>query len=138
MPRLTFRAHHFLCALGFQGKGYSPDFCENFREKIELLNSNDGNTPLELEVVNGLDSICAKCPNQDGASCNLEHKVIRLDQDHAATLGVKSGQIVTWTEIKQRLAERMTLKQFEEVCSPCAWKSMGACRNALQNLQKSK
>ena len=27
---LQFRPHHFLCAFCFQGKGYSPEFIENF------------------------------------------------------------------------------------------------------------
>ncbi|HCM40222.1 MAG: hypothetical protein A2Z97_02840 [Bdellovibrionales bacterium GWB1_52_6] len=138
MLRLKFRAHHFLCALGFQGKGYSPDFVDNFQQKVDLLKDEVHGPAQELEIVEGLDAICEKCPNQDGAHCGSEHKVLRLDQGHAEALGVTNGQIVTWAEMKKRLAERMTLEKFEVVCAPCAWKSLGACRAALETLIKSK
>ena len=34
---LSFRPHHFLCTLGFEGKGYSDAFTRNMAEIADAL-----------------------------------------------------------------------------------------------------
>ena len=46
---LKFRPHHFLCTLGFQGKGYSPGFVANFQAIADRLRGPD------LAVAGALD-----------------------------------------------------------------------------------
>lgn len=59
--KITFRPHHFLCTLGFQGKGYSPSFVENYTRHVEALHDNED---VEIEVVEKGDTICSACPHQ--------------------------------------------------------------------------
>ncbi|RYZ78407.1 MAG: DUF1284 domain-containing protein [Proteobacteria bacterium] len=62
-PKLKFRPHHFLCAVGFQGKGYSPEFVENFKTIKSVLDSTHGDQVM-IEVIERTDSICAPCPSR--------------------------------------------------------------------------
>ena len=56
-----YRPHHFLCTLGFQGKGYSPDFVKNFSEIADVLRGEDGDEQL-IKVIKNCDDICRACP----------------------------------------------------------------------------
>ena len=134
---LEFRPHHFLCTLGFEGKGYSEDFVRGYREIAEKLRAPDGsgeNTPIRVAVAT--DSICVPCPNRREQACATEDKIQRLDRGHAGVLGLSAGQVLSWAEAKQKLAERMTDAEFERVCAPCSWKALGLCKSALQKLRQ--
>ncbi|OFZ54728.1 MAG: hypothetical protein A2428_00885 [Bdellovibrionales bacterium RIFOXYC1_FULL_54_43] len=128
---LKFRPHHFLCALGFMGKGYSREFIANFNAIVEQLRTSSP----EIEVVMNSDSICSACPSRNDGVCAAEHKVKMLDEAHAEALGLKSGETLSWGDAKRRLADRMSLELFERACAPCAWKTLGMCRDALRDLK---
>lgn len=76
---IRFRPHHFLCALGFQGKGYSDAFTANMSAIVHdrLRAENGGKT--RIEVIGAADDICQPCPKRRGTLCTSQTKITRLD-----------------------------------------------------------
>jgi soluble lytic murein transglycosylase-like protein/outer membrane protein assembly factor BamD (BamD/ComL family) len=135
---LEFRPHHFLCTLGFEGKGYSDAFVQSFAKIADSLRRvPEAGDHIEILVVEAADSICQPCPNRQGQGCASEDKISKLDREHAAILGLKPGDRITWGQAKKLLAEKMTMAAFDRACAPCSWKSMGVCEAALKRLKGS-
>jgi len=131
---IKFRPHHFLCTLGFAGKGYSQPFINNYLKICEKLDGPKGaQTP--IQVVDFTDDICAPCPNRREKLCVDEEKINQLDQQHAAVLDIKPGDTLSWGEAKQRIRERFTTEKFHSACSSCEWKALGFCEKALSELK---
>lgn len=130
---IQFRPHHFLCALCFQGKGYSSPFIENFSDIMQQLN----NTPdTVIEVVAETDSICSPCPHRRQTQCTEQEKISRLDHAHADILQLSAGDKITWEEAKKHIHKKMTLEKFHEACVSCEWKKLGICEEVLKAFQK--
>lgn len=129
---VSFRPHHFLCTVGFQGRGYSPEFVKNFTKIVEALHTHE---ELSLQVISGNDSICKTCPHQRGEACVKEDKIQSLDARHADILDLKPGDVLTWRQAKERLKAKMSLENFHKACQGCEWKSLGVCEEALRKLQ---
>lgn len=127
---LAFRPHHFLCALCFQGKGYSPGFIKNFSAIMDRLNSAGGEETA-IRVVNETDAICAPCPHRLGKTCVTQEKITVLDQAHASALELAPNETLTWGNAKQRIKDNITLASFHAICASCDWKPYGLCENAL-------
>jgi hypothetical protein len=133
---IEFRPHHFMCTLGFEGKGYSDEFVRNYGEIADRLRAPDGSgDALEIRVVAESDSICMPCPNRVGRGCATETKIAQLDRAHASVLGLVTGEVLTWSDAKRRIAENMTVEKFNAACAPCSWRSMGVCEAALVRLK---
>ena len=132
MP-IQFRPHHFLCTLGFQGKGYSPAFVENYQVIVDELSGPDGEQ-VSITVVAQADSICAPCPNKRGVLCTSQAKITALDKAHAQILQLKAGDVLSWGEAKARIANAMSLEKFNKACAVCGWKELGVCEQALKKL----
>ncbi len=128
---LSFRPHHFLCTLGFQGKGYSPHFIENYEKIVKALQENE---ELSIEVVPARDSICGACPHQGETECDREEKIQGLDQRHSQILGIKPGDRLSWRRGKDLLKQHMTVEAFHQACAGCSWKPWGICEKALKDL----
>lgn len=129
--KVKFRPHHFLCALCFQGRGYSSAFIFNFQAIMDVLNSPNGDVT-NITIVNHTDSICDPCPNRIGKMCTTEEKISILDQAHAKALDIKVGDTITWSSAKNRITEKMTLPKFHEICATCRWKELGICESVLK------
>jgi uncharacterized protein len=127
---MTFRPHHFLCALCFQGKGYSPAFIENFSQLMNVLHGDLGDQTA-IQIVPHTDSICAPCPHRIVNTCETEEKITTLDKAHLEALSLKSETKITWGEAKKRILEKITLEKFHQICSTCSWKKYGICESAL-------
>ena len=130
--KISFRPHHFLCTLGFQGKGYSPDFVENYQHIVDAIQKDE---ELAIQVVACEDSICRACPHQGEKGCRVEEKIQELDARHAQILRLKQGDLLSWAEAKKRLKDDMTLDGFHQACSGCEWKALGICEAALKKLR---
>jgi hypothetical protein len=131
---LKYRPHHFMCTLGFQGKGYSPGFVDNFQAISDRLRG-EGGDEVVLEVVGETDSICAACPHQDGPRCGSDETYIQtLDERHARALSLKPGDYITWAAAKQRIAIHVDETTFDAICAGCPWKELGICLDALRDL----
>lgn len=133
-PPLQFRPHHFLCALGFQGMGYSPAFVRNFGRIAAVLRGPQGDQT-RLRVIGETDDICAPCPHRRGNACTSQERVLQLDRAHARALGVRLGDVLTWGEARRRIRERVSPTRFDTMCAPCRWQQLGICRAALKRLR---
>jgi hypothetical protein len=130
---VKLRPHHLLCAVSFEGHGYSGPFVENFSKIVKQLRSNDETI---VEIVGAIDDVCLPCPNRiDNSLCKDQAKIQSLDQRHSNVLHVIPGDTFTWKEAKQKLIEKMTLEQFHKACDGCSWKPMGVCEKALKTLR---
>ena len=93
---VTFRPHHFLCSLGFQGKGYSDAFTANMSGiVIDRLRAPGGDDTV-IEVTGATDDICAPCPKRRDTLCTEQDKIAALDRRHARALGLFVGSTLTW------------------------------------------
>ncbi len=133
---LQYRPHHFLCTVGFVGKGYSPDFVANFARIQQQLESDQGHETW-IEVVEQTDSICAPCPNRRESLCETQSKIETLDRSHSEVLGLKPGNQIQWGNAKRLVAERFSEERMEEACAPCSWRELGVCQSALRKLKSS-
>lgn len=131
---LQFRPHHFLCTLGFEGKGYSDIFVSNFAEITKRLRESPDGDEQIIEVTPFSDSICEPCPNRRGARCDTQSKISDLDRAHASILSLKPGDQLTWSEAKDRIRTNMTIELHRQACAPCGWKTLGICEIALRKL----
>lgn len=136
MTDLTFRPHHFLCALGFRGMGYSPSFVKNFKKIAQSLESNPS-----ITVRFSMDSICVPCPHNLSKSgdtpaplCRKQSFIDVLDRRHGNALHVRDGDILTWNDAKKRIKDNVTVEDFHRMCEGCAWKDFGVCEEALRTL----
>ncbi|APZ43196.1 DUF1284 domain-containing protein [Acidihalobacter ferrooxydans] len=132
---LRFRPHHFLCALGYQGKGYSTRFTANMSYIVytRLRNAATADTPIEVVTVS--DAICAPCPHRRGTGCERETKIAALDQRHAARLDLRDGQVIGWLEARQRIRERIAPDDLDTLCAGCEWLDAGMCKQAVAQLR---
>jgi hypothetical protein len=136
---LKFRPHHFLCTVGYQGKGYSPEFVQNYNQiSARLKQTGTLGDAVKIEVVERTDSICAPCPSKREDLCEMQSKIESLDGAHAKILSLKEGDVLTWKEAKERIADQFTDEAFESACSPCSWKPLGICKAALKDLRHSR
>lgn len=130
---ITFRPHHFLCTLCFQGKGYSPDFVRQYKGLVAEL---DGEEATPITVVEESDQICQPCPHRRASTCEQEVKIQALDRGHAKVMAWKVGETLTWKEAKDRMRQHLSLDQFHEICAPCAWKPYGICEKIIRDFLK--
>ncbi len=130
---IRFRPHHFLCALGFQGKGYSAAFTANMAEIVDSLRGPDSGDVV-LRVTRQADAICAPCPHRRGTGCEKSAKIAALDARHAAALGLADGEILTWSAALARIRARVAPGDLHTLCAGCAWLELGLCEGALAQL----
>lgn len=133
-PGITFRPHHFLCSLGFQGQGYSDDFTANMaRIVIDTLRAPGGDTVM-IEVTGTTDDICAPCPKRRETTCSEQEKMAALDTRHARALRVFVGTRISWGEAKRRIVKQVPPGALETLCAGCQWLELGLCEKALSEL----
>jgi hypothetical protein len=126
-----------MCALCFQGRGYSPAFIANFQSVMALLNADDGDHT-KINIVAHTDSVCEPCPNRMGKACASEEKIAVLDNAHATALEINHCDSITWGEAKKRIAEKISLETFHQICSTCHWKQYGICEDVIHHHSVSK
>ncbi len=123
-----------MCTLGFEGKGYSPGFVDNYAAIAAKLSGPAGeDTPIQVTLE--ADAICEPCPNRTGKGCVSSQKIRALDDAHQEMLGLADGEVLSWAEAKKRIADRVSLEKFDQACAPCSWKSLGVCEKALRRLK---
>jgi len=130
---IRFRPHHFLCALGFQGKGYSESFTANMAKIVDRLRGPGGGDVV-LQVTMQADAICAPCPHKRGMGCQKSTKISALDTRHAAALGLTNGDDLTWADAQARIRAQVAPGDLASLCAGCAWLELGVCEDALARL----
>ncbi|WP_425090601.1 DUF1284 domain-containing protein [Tropicimonas sp. S265A] len=131
---VRFRPHHFLCALGFEGKGFSDAFTANMQKIVLDRLRATGGDETEIHVTHVTDDICAPCPKRRGRLCVDQGKIARIDQAHGEALNLRGGESVTWGAAQTRMAQ-VTPDDLERICARCRWLEMGMCKAALTRLR---
>ena len=120
-----------LCAIGWQGRGYSPEFTENMNA---IVHGRLHRNPLTEVIFTGTaDSICAPCPWRRGLGCEAGERIAGLDRRHAAALGIRPGQRMNWAEAQARAAARVRPADLQQICTGCQW--IALCQPALARLR---
>jgi len=135
---ITFRPHHFLCALGYQGKGYDDAFTENMDSIVaDGLHQDDGENTL-ITVTRQADIICGPCPHRRGQGCASQEQINKLDTRHAERLNLVDGETLSWGEAKERISLKVKKGDLSSLCKGCQWLELGLCEDALSSLIDSK
>lgn len=125
------RPHHVLCAIGWRGRGYSPEFTENMDA---IVRGRLQRNPLTEVIFTGTaDSICAPCPWRRGIGCEAGARIAGLDARHASALGIRPGQRMSWAAAQARAAARVRPADLTRICAGCQW--IALCQPALAGLQ---
>lgn len=131
---LRYRPHHFLCSLGFEGKGYSPGFTANMTAIVMgRLRAAEGDDVV-IEVTGAVDDICAPCPKRRGRLCTSQDKIKTLDRAHAAALRLSPHETLTWGAAKARIRAHVQPGSLRILCAGCEWEPLGLCEAALLRL----
>ncbi|WP_366941463.1 DUF1284 domain-containing protein [uncultured Litoreibacter sp.] len=133
-PSIRYRPHHFLCSLGFEGKGYSPDFAANMTAIVMGKLRAVGGDQTLIEVVSAADDICAPCPKRRDQLCTAQAKIDRLDAAHAEALNIAAGDVLTWGEAQSRIRANVQPGHLAVICKSCSWLDYGMCEAALRRL----
>ncbi|MCX8507718.1 MAG: DUF1284 domain-containing protein, partial [Rhodobacteraceae bacterium] len=131
---VRYRPHHFLCSLGFEGKGYSEAFTANMSAIVMGRLRAEGGDATVIEVIGALDDICGPCPKRRGDVCATQDKITRLDEAHARALTLKSGDRLTWGQAKARIRAAVPPGSLKTLCAGCEWEAYGMCELALARL----
>ncbi|WP_204114772.1 DUF1284 domain-containing protein [Shimia biformata] len=134
---IRFRPHHFLCALGFRGEGYSDAFTRNMAEVVNRRLRGENGDEETITVTIHADTLCGPCPERRGQSCVKADKIARLDKAHAHALGLGDGDRLTWGDAKARIAEAVAPEDLDQLCQGCQWLSLGYCKAAIAGLRQS-
>ncbi|MCV2863800.1 DUF1284 domain-containing protein [Albidovulum sediminicola] len=131
---VRYRPHHFLCSLGFEGKGYSEAFTANMTAIVMGRLRAQGGDATVIEVTGAADDICAPCPKRRGNLCASQDKIKVLDRAHAAALALAPRERLTWGEAKARIRRNVPPGRLKILCQGCEWEPYGMCEAALARL----
>lgn len=113
--KAKLRGHHLICLNFFRGEGYSEEFIKNIYSVI---------LKEKVEIVKGADDVCAMCPYLKDNKCSsneyTDEKITLQDKEALELLGFRSGMIVDWRIISDKLPRIMEewKKQF---CLDCGY-----------------
>lgn len=102
---------------------------------MDALNHPSGDAT-QIQVTNHTDSICSPCPHRTDKTCTSQKKIDRLDDAHAKALAIQTDDVLTWSEAKSRIAEKISLDIFHQICAGCEWKKYGMCEEVLKKLDR--
>lgn len=131
---VRYRPHHFLCSLGFEGKGYSADFTANMTAIVMGRLRAAGGDATVIQVVGAADDICTPCPKRRGTHCTSQDKIRRLDRAHAHALDLAPHEHLTWGAAKARIRAMVAPGSLKSLCEGCEWEPLGLCEAALARL----
>ncbi len=123
---MKIRAHHLLCMLYFQGKGYSEDFVGNFYKVLKALKKNP-----EITIANTCDAICTGCPHNTNNVCAKEKFLRKKDEHVLKTLNFEPNQKIYFTDVHKKVLHN--LKELKKVCHDCEWNEF--CQEIKQNFK---
>ncbi|WP_208353516.1 DUF1284 domain-containing protein [Pseudaestuariivita rosea] len=136
VPALRFRPHHFLCSLGFEGKGYSDAFTANMTAIVMGQLRASGGADTVIEVVGQTDDICQPCPKRRGSKCTSQARIEALDRRHAKALNLQTGDRLTWGQASARIREHVKPDDLQTICAGCQWLDLGLCQAAVKRLHR--
>ncbi|MBB4956207.1 hypothetical protein H4S14_004302 [Agrobacterium vitis] len=122
---IHLRPHHLLCMLTFVGKGYTPDFVENYRIIAKRLSAGE-----TIEIISGPDDLCQPLTHAVDAHCFGESVKIRDAQAADAVAALLQQPVHSGTVIRPdaALLERLRLAfsqgSLRTACTGCEWSGL--------------
>lgn len=116
IPKL--RGHHLICLHFFKGEGYSEHFIENTYNVLK--------NP-KMQVVDGADDICAKCPHLENGKCisneYSDEDIRAQDREALRLLRLEPGAIVEWEKVADMLPP--ILDEWKSLfCDECKYRKV--------------
>jgi len=113
--KAKLRGHHLICLNFFRGEGYSEDFIKNIYAIVKKE---------RLEIVEGPDEVCARCPYLEDNKCSsieyTDEKILLQDKEALRLLGFKPGETVDWKIIGDKLPGIMEVWKVR-FCQDCGY-----------------
>ncbi len=111
------RAHHGMCACFFKGKGYSDEFTAHMSALVKKLQSG-----ARICLVDTVDVICEKCPNNQAGVCETTELVAEYDRKTLEYCGLKANEELSFADFQKTVVERIIRAgQREKICGNCQW-----------------
>ncbi|MDE2029925.1 MAG: DUF1284 domain-containing protein [Alphaproteobacteria bacterium] len=139
MPEtVRLRGHHLLCVLPYVGKGYTPEFVENFDAVVAKMSKGAA-----IEIVAGPDDLCAAMHDKNGPVCEsgehcLKQSAVLRDGkaigDVGAALGLRlevGFVLKPGTKDYARLRHLFAEGKIRAACEGCEWH--GICTDIAAN-----
>ncbi|OLP45603.1 DUF1284 domain-containing protein [Rhizobium oryziradicis] len=122
---VRLRPHHLLCMLTFVGKGYTPDFVENYHAVAKRLSAGEA-----IMIVEGPDDLCQPLTHAADAHCFGE-SVNGRDRQAASAVSALLQQpvapdtmIVPDAALLARLRQAFSDGSVRRGCSGCEWSGL--------------
>ncbi len=125
---MKLRGHHLLCTLAYRGLGYSAEFVENMDKIVNELK----NESITIELLNKVDDICEKCPSKINDECEVESKVVTMDNKTIQLLKLEKGTY-TYKEIRNHIQQNINEEIIENICGKCEWYSTANCKEIIMD-----
>lgn len=123
---IKLRAHHLLCYVFYQGKGYNTQFRDNMDQIYKRLNKEP------IMVVTGCDMLCKVCPNQVKENvCKTQEHVLKLDKKVIEHFYLEIGICYDYSLWRQNIIKSLDADLFKEICGECKWYLSGVCNLEL-------
>lgn len=123
------RAHHLMCILGYKGYNYSG---KTKNQWGAFLADAKKDSFLKIKIVNGYDSLCAKCPATEQVSRCKDKVVNKIDKKVMKLLHIKNGQEFFFLDLIEKLQNVMTPQKHQKICGECSWRTLGLCKDTFQ------
>jgi hypothetical protein len=132
MPSL--RGHHLICLQFFKGEGYNAEFVENLKN---VLKAAEGH---EIDIKNGADDVCGKCPHLSHSRCEYsegaDEGIAEMDRKALALLNLSQDIKVRWEEIGQRIPHLFPV-WHNAYCIECSWRTACGKNDLYRQLRAS-
>ena len=104
--------------LNFLTEAFDAAFTALLREMRERALAGE-----EVEVIEGVDELCSRCPMLASGICEFEEEVREMDADALKALGLKVGDRVRMEEVREKL--KGLREWLDEFCEGCEFQ--GTC-----------
>jgi hypothetical protein len=129
---LRLRGHHLICLHFFSGEGYDSNFVENLKNVLRRTEYD------EIEVCDGADDICSKCPYLKYYKCqydeHADNEIREMDETALSLLKVKPHIKVRWQDIKKKILQIFP-EWFKKYCTDCDWEVVCNKNHLYQKLK---
>ncbi len=116
--KARLRGHHLICLNFFRGEGYSEDFIDNI---YSILKKE------EVEVVDGPDDVCSKCPHLENGKCAsneyTNEMILFQDKEALRLLEWKPGLVVDWKKINLKIPG-ILIDWKTKFCKQCGYREV--------------
>jgi len=130
--RIKLRGHHLICLHFFHGEGYNAEYVENLSHVLKMAAYK------EIEICNGIDDVCKKCPYVKNKKCfyneHADEGIKKMDEKAMSLLNLTTEMETKWYKIKEGLSG-IFKEWYESYCIDCDWRK--ACeKDGLYNKLK--